>query len=105
MKKDINTYINKQLFGFDENHFMVNKAVKAVIINFNDERGDIIVKNDNYGTHEKYANFTEGKKEAGLNPLQIVFSGLEDAIMFKRKYIGSDDQVHVFGEGDTLLRN
>lgn len=102
MYKDINTQINKQLFGFKENHFRVNKTVKAVIINFNDERGDIIVRNNNYGIRRKYADFTEGKKEAGLHPMQIVFSGLESAIMFKQKYIGSDNQVHVFNE--DLLR-
>ena len=41
------------------------------------QQGDIIVKNDNFGTRRKYADFTEGKKKANLHPLQIVFSGLE----------------------------
>ena len=32
--------------GVEENHKNINSFVKAVIINFGDERGDIIVKND-----------------------------------------------------------
>ena len=103
MKADASTKIYKSVFGVVENHFMVNRAVKAVIVNFGDERGDIIVENDNYGTRRKYADFTEGKKKAGLNPLQIVFSGLESAIACRDRYIGSDDQIHVFGEGEDVL--
>lgn len=82
--------------GFEENHEKVNKFVKAVIINFGDSRGDIIVKNDNFGTRRKYADFTEGKKEAGLNPLQIVFSGLEMAKIMHDKYINANDEVCTF---------
>lgn len=100
MKADKTTKLYRSL-GVEENHFMVNRAVKAVIINFGDERGDIIVKNDNYGTDRKYADFTKGKEEAGLHPMQIVFSGLETAIRFKDRYIGADDQVHTFGEWDA----
>ena len=62
MKADATTKMYKK-YGFSENHFMVNKAVKAVIINFGDERGDIIVENDNFGTNRKYADFTNGKKK------------------------------------------
>lgn len=99
MKADKTTKLYKSVFGIQENHFMINKVVKAVIINFGDERGDIVVKNDNYGTRRKYADFTNGKKAAGLHPMQIVFSGLESAILSKDRYIGSDDQIHTFGEG------
>ena len=102
MKADKTTKLYKKI-GVNENHFMVNKVVKAVIINFGDERGDIIVENDNYGTRRKYADFTEGKKKAGLHPGQIVFSGLEMACTMKDRYIGSDDQIHVFGEGNDIL--
>lgn len=63
MKKDVTTQIYKDIFNIDENHNNINKIVKAVIINFGDERGDIIVKNDNFGTRRKYACFTEGGKE------------------------------------------
>lgn len=62
MKADVTTKIYKNVFKFDENHENVNKYVRAVIINFGDERGDIIVENDNFGTRRKYADFTEGKK-------------------------------------------
>ncbi len=102
MKADKTTQFYKKI-GVNENHFMMNKAVKAVIINFGDERGDIIVENDNYGTKRKYADFTEGKKKAGLNPMQIVFSGLEMACAMHDRYIGTDDQIHVFGEGNDIL--
>ena len=77
MKKESTTRLYKDVFDIDEVHTNVNNFIKAVIVNFGDERGDIIVKNDNFGTRRKYADFTNGKKEAGLNPLQIVFSGLD----------------------------
>lgn len=95
-KADKTTKITYELFGNKENHDKVNKFVKAVIINFGDERGDIIVENDNFGTRRKYACFTEGKKKAGLHPLQIVFSGVDVAHAFGDKYIGADNEVHTF---------
>lgn len=96
MKRDITTKIYDEVFGIQENHDKVNKYVKAVIINFGDERGDIIVENDNFGTRRKYADFTEGKKRAGLHPMQIVFAGIDFARMQKDRYIGADGQVHTF---------
>lgn len=96
MKKELTTKIYKTVFGVEENHQNVNKFVKAVIINFGDERGDIIVKNDNFGTRRKYADFTNGKKEAGLHPLQIVFSGLEIAKICHERYINENDEVCFF---------
>lgn len=96
MKKELTTKIYDKVFNIKENHNKINSYVKAVIINFGDERGDIIVKNDNFRTKRKYADFTNGKKEAGLNPLQIVFSGVEFAKIRKDKYIGADDKVHTF---------
>lgn len=98
MKADKTTKIYQKVFGYTENHFMVNRFVNAVIINFGDERGDIIVKNDNFGTRRKYADFTNGKKEAGLHPMQIVFLGLEAAIASRDRYIGADDKIHIFSE-------
>lgn len=95
MKADVTTKLYKKA-GVAENHFRVNKNVKAVIINFGDERGDIIVSNDNFGTRRKYANFTEGKKKAGLHPTQIVFSGLKCAKVCHDRYIGKDDLIHEF---------
>ena len=62
-KTDLTTKIYKEIFDVKENHFNVNREVKAVIINFGDERGDIIVKNDNFGTRRKCADFTNGKKK------------------------------------------
>ena len=96
MKKELTTKIYDKAFGVKENHENVNKFVKAVIINFGDERGDIVVKNDNFGTRRKYADFTNGKKEAELHPLQIVFSGVEVAKMFHEKYINANDEVCAF---------
>lgn len=93
---DVTTKLNKKVFNYEEDHTNVNSYLKAVIINFGDERGDIIVKNDNFGTNEKYANFTEGKKEAGLSPMQIVFSGVDFAKVCHERYIGADDQIHEF---------
>lgn len=95
-KKDITTDINKKTFGIDEDHTNVNKFLKAVIINFGDERGDIIVENDNFDTKRKYADFTEGKKKAGLHPLQIVFSGVEMAKACHERYIDKDGNIKTF---------
>ena len=96
MKADLTTRIYRKTFGTIENHKDINKYVKAVIINFHDSREDIIVENDNFGTRRKYADFTEGKRKAGLHPLQIVFSGLEMAKICHDRYIGSDNQIHEF---------
>lgn len=94
MKADMTTKMYKKVFGVTENHFNVNKEVKAVIINFGE--GDIIVKNDNFGTRRKYADFTNGKIAVGLNPMQIVFSGLEAETITHSKYIDKNDQVKTF---------
>lgn len=93
MKKELTTKITKKL-GYEEDHTNVNSFVKAVVINFGD--GDIIVKNDNFGTRRKYADFTNGKKEAGLNPMQIVFSGLEIAHLCHDKYVNANDEICEF---------
>lgn len=95
MKADKTTKLYKKI-GVNEDHTNVNSFVKAVIINFGDERGDIVVANDNFGTKRKYADFTEGKKAAGLHPYQIVFSGLDVAKIMKERYIGADDKIHTF---------
>lgn len=92
MKREATMIVTESL-GIKENHTNVNKEVKAVICNYGDERGDIIVENDNFGTRRKYADFTNGKKKAGLNPLQIVFLGL-NIICDDDRYISKDDQVH-----------
>lgn len=96
MKADLTTKIYKNVFDVKENHDKVNRFIKAVIINFGDERGDIIVENDNFGTRRKYADFTEGKKKAGLHPMQIVFSGLEMAHLSHNRYINQNDEICEF---------
>ena len=96
MNKDITTKIYKDVFGIEENHENVNKFLKAMIINFGDERGDIIVENDNFGTRRKYADFTEGKKKAGLHPMTIVFSGIETAKIFHERYIDKNGEIQIF---------
>lgn len=95
-KKELTTEIYKKVFGIDEDHGDVNKFMKAIIINFGDERGDIVVENDNFGTRRKYADFTEGKKKAGLHPMQIVFSGIEAEKIFHTRYINQDDEICEF---------
>lgn len=103
MKADVSYKVYKSM-GIDiSSQFLVNKNVKAVIINFGDERGDIIVENDNFGTRRKYPDFTNGKKKAGLHPLQIVFTDLKFAALSHDRYIGADDQIHTFGEGNDIL--
>lgn len=97
-KNDITAKIYSEVFEVKEQHEKVNQYVKAVIVNFGDERGDIIVSNDNFGTRRKYADFTKGKQAAGIHPLQVVFSGVDVAATLKDRYIGPDNQVHVFGE-------
>ena len=96
MKKELTTKMYKNVFGIEENHKNVNSYVKAVVINFGDERGDIIVKNDNFGTRRKYADFTNGKKEAGLNPLQIVFAGLDVSKLTHERYLNANDEICYF---------
>ena len=95
-KMDVTTRLNKKAFHVTEDHTNVNRFLKAMIINFGDERGDIIVTNDNFGTRRKYADFTEGKKKAGLHPMQIIFSGLDFSRVLHDRYIGADDKVHQF---------
>lgn len=95
-KKDLTTKIYKDIFDYDEDHGDVNSFMKAVVINFGDERGDIIVENDNFGTGRKYADFTEGKKKAGLHPMQIVFSGIELAKIEHTRYVNANDEICEF---------
>lgn len=96
MKRDITTSIYAKVFDREEDHDNINKFCKAVIINFGDERGDIIVGNDNFGTRRKYADFTNGKKKAGLHPLQIIFAGIEAAKICRDRYINASDQICAF---------
>ena len=95
MKCDVTTKIY-QACGKVIDQANVNKYVKAVIINFGDERGDIIVENDNFGTRRKYADFTNGKKKAGLHPMQIVFSGIDIARVSGDRYVNKNDEICCF---------
>ena len=95
MKCDVSTKIYRA-WGKVIDQTNVNKYVKAVIINFGDERGDIIVENDNFGTRRKYADFTNGKKKAGLHPMQIVFSGVDVARACGNRYVNKDNEVCYF---------
>lgn len=95
MKCDVSTKAYRAM-GVEINQSNVNKYVKAVIINFGDERGDIIVENDNFRTRRKYADFTNGKKKAGLHPMQIVFSGADVARACGDRYVNKDNEVCYF---------
>ena len=95
MKCDVTTKIY-QAIGIKIDQTNVNKYVKAVIINFGDERGDIIVENDNFGTRRKYADFTNGKKKAGLHPMQIVFSDINIARVSGDRYVNKNNEVCYF---------
>ena len=95
MKCDVITKIY-QAMGIKIDQTNVNKYVKAVIINFGDERGDIIVENDNFGTRRKYADFTNGKKKAGLHPMQIVFSGVDAARACGDRYVNKNNEICCF---------
>lgn len=95
-KRDLTTKIYDETFNIKENHEDVNKYMKAIIINFNDERGDIVVDNDNFGTRRKFADFTEGKKKAGLDPMQIVFTGVDSAKVLHQKFIDKNGNVCTF---------
>ena len=102
MKQELTTRIYKSVFGIKENHDKVNRYVKAVIINFGDERGDIIVDNDNFGTRRKYADFTNGKKLAGLHPMQIVFAGVNASKYTDDRYIDQNDVVCYFKDLEVI---
>ena len=95
MKCDVPTKIYRA-WGAEIDQANANKYVKAVIINFGDERGDIIVENDNFGTRRKYADFTNGKKKAGLHPMQIVLSGVDVARACGDRYVNKNDEVCYF---------
>ena len=95
MKCDVSTKVY-HAWGVSVNHANVNKYVKAVIINFGDERGDIIIENDNFGTRRKYADFTNGKKKAGLHPMQIVFTDINMARVSGDRYVNKNDEVCYF---------
>lgn len=98
MKADKTTKLYKKVFKITENHQNINKLVKGVFVNFGDERGDIFIENDNFKTRRKYADFTNGKKSAGLNPFQIVFAGVDLAAACHDKFLGADDKIHDFAE-------
>lgn len=95
MKCDVSTKAYRAM-GVEINQSNVNKYVKAVIINFGNERGDIIVENDNFGTRRKYADFTNGKKKAGLHPMQIVFTDINIARVSGDRYVNKNDEVCYF---------
>lgn len=95
MKKEMATKVYSDVFGtkLDEGK-NINSWLKAVIVNFGDE--NIQVKNDNFGTRRKYADFTNGKREAGLHPMSIVFAGIDVERMFGGRYINKNDEVCSF---------
>lgn len=95
MKCDVSTKVYRA-WGAEIDQANVNKYVKAVIINFGDERGDIIVENDNFGTRRKYADFTNGKKKAGLPPMQIVFSDIDIARVSGDRYVNNNNEICYF---------
>lgn len=95
MKMEKSTRIYKSC-GIEEDHTNINKFCRAVLLNFGDDRGDIVVENDNFGTRRKYADFTNGKKKAGLHPLQIVFSGIDNEHFFGTKYIDANENIKIF---------
>ena len=93
MKADKTTTIYKKA-GYTENHTNINALVKAVVITLDDK--DIIVTNDNFRTRRKYADFTKGKKDAGLKPMQVVFCGIELAKIFNERFNNADGKVCYF---------
>ena len=95
MKKEMATKVYADVFEskIDEGK-NINSWLKAVIVNFG--HGDICVKNDNFGTRRKNADFTSGKREAGLHPMQIVFAGLDVEHMLGGRYISKNDEVCAF---------
>ena len=95
MKKEMATKIYSDVFEkkIDEGK-NINSWLKAVIVNFG--HGDICVKNDNFGTRRKYADFTSGKREAGLHPMQIVFAGIDVEHMLGGRYISINDEICAF---------
>lgn len=92
---DASARVLKNVFNVKLTSENENRKIKAVIVNFGDERGDIVVTNDNFGTRRKYPCFTQGKKAAGLHPLQIVFLGLQYATG-RDRYINENDEIRYF---------
>lgn len=95
MTKADNT-IKTALKSYELNQKDVNKHVKAVILDFNDGRGEIVLENQNFKTRRKYADFTEAKKKAGLHPFQIVLMDIDIAIACRMKYIDENDEIRFF---------
>lgn len=92
-KIDMATKIYKNVFNCRISDAGMNRHVKAVILNFGDERGDIVVMNSNFGTRRKHADFTEGKKAAGLHPISIVWAGWDIECLFHTRYINEHNEV------------
>lgn len=92
-KIDMATKIYKDVFNHEIDDASVNEHVKAVVINFGDERGDIIVTNDNFGTRRKHADFTKGKEAVGLHPMQIVWPGWDVGKISHIKYINEHNEL------------
>lgn len=88
-KKDYNYLIKNQ---------NINKWLKAVIINFGDDRGDITIRNSNFNTSKKHPDFTLGKEEAHLSPYQIVFSTLDLERSLNGRYVNEKDEIKYFCE-------
>lgn len=85
----------KQEYGKD-----VNKWLKAIIVSFGKDvdPNEYVVTNDNFGKRRKYPDFTEGRKTAGLHPLQMVYNGPAAEAQSGTKFIGKDDKIHSFKE-------
>ena len=73
MKMDISDKIYKDVFKQKNNLTGLNNIIKGIVYTTKDGK-EKIIKNDNFGTRRKYLDFTNGRKEANIHPLQIIVS-------------------------------
>lgn len=96
MKMDISDKIYKDVFKQNNNVIGLNKIIKGIVYTTKDGK-EIIIKNDNFGTRRKYLDFTNGRKEANIHPLQIIVSDV-DFLLDDTYFVDSNDKKRKLNE-------
>lgn len=73
-KADLTTKIYDEIFDVKENHFNVNREVKAVIINFGDNRGGHCCQQRQFRNSAQICRFHQWEERSGTSPNADCFS-------------------------------
>lgn len=101
MGKDFMTDFYEKAFDIDIDCKGFNDIVRGLVVELYDADGNMntyLVDNDNFGTDEEGMCFNDGRRKAGLPPMQVVFWGIEEAIENDRKFIDADNNIRSFRE-------